>query len=234
MTDFDDVLERLLSDPEFGSALASDPDSALAGYHLDPDERELLNAQLVTDGGIDHAVEARATQSSMFGLVGPVVSAFGVAAGPSGAGAVGPAPSAESFGAAPSDHGSFGVAADGGSEAFGTSSGSHQSMGTAEHISSMGAAPLEEARGYRTWVDADGDGLWDTHRVYERADGGVDIHVDLNHDGVAEFVGHDYDRDGLVDTVDYDGNHDGVMDTRMYDDSGDGWMDRQEPITGPG
>ena len=63
------------------------------------------------------------------------------------------------------------------------------------------------------------------------ADGGVDIHVDTNRDGVVDFVGHDYDRDGLVDTADFDTDRDGVMDTRMYDDNGDGWMDREAPLS---
>jgi hypothetical protein len=94
----------------------------------------------------------------------------------------------------------------------------------------MGSAPPAEAADYRTWVDVDGDGSWDRNRAYERADGGVDIHVDLNRDGVTDFVGHDYNRDGLVDEAEFDDDHDGTMDRRMYDDSGDGWMDREQPI----
>ena len=35
MSDFDDVLERLLTEPAFAAALADDPDLALAGYRLD-------------------------------------------------------------------------------------------------------------------------------------------------------------------------------------------------------
>jgi len=77
-----------------------------------------------------------------------------------------------------------------------------------------------------------GDGKWDAYTAYERPDGGVDIEVDVNHDGKIDFIGHDYNRDGLVDDAEYDTNRDGVMDTRMYDDTGDGWMDRREHIPG--
>ena len=42
MSDFDDVLERLLTDPAFQTALRANPDAALAGYRLQPEERQLL------------------------------------------------------------------------------------------------------------------------------------------------------------------------------------------------
>src|SRR5215470_19157744 len=69
MSDFDDVLERLLVDPAFKAVLAADPATALAGYRLSPDELELLGTQLSTGDGEDRAVELRATKSSMFGLL---------------------------------------------------------------------------------------------------------------------------------------------------------------------
>jgi hypothetical protein len=71
-----------------------------------------------------------------------------------------------------------------------------------------------------------------TNTAYERPDGGVDIHVDVNHDGKVDFIGRDYNRDGLVDDADFDTELDGAMDTRMYDDNGDGWMDRSGPCRG--
>jgi len=234
MSDFDDVLERLLSDPSFRSALAANPDAALAGYRLDADERELLNAQVSSGAGGEHAVEARTTKSGLAGLLGPVTTALGVSA----AGHSSPfAASGGSLGDAPGGQATFGGArADGpGGEAFGAAAGG-SSMGSAPGHDqggtggSIGTAPAERAADYRTWVDADGDGSWDRHQAYERADGGVDIHIDLNRDGVADFIGHDYDRDGLVDDAEYDDNADGVMDRRMYDDNGDGWMDREKPI----
>ncbi|BFU42582.1 hypothetical protein [Krasilnikovia sp. MM14-A1004] len=90
--------------------------------------------------------------------------------------------------------------------------------GEAEHL----APP----KGYHNRVDADGDGTWDKATYRGRADGGVDILVDLNHDGRADFIGHDVDADRTVDYADYDKNHDGVFEKRMYDDNGDGWLDR--------
>jgi hypothetical protein len=248
MSDFEEVLERLLSDPSFQSALATDPDTALAGYALNAEERELLGTQLTAGAGGDRLVETRTTKSGVAGLLGPVVAALGVASGGSstfssagsGAQAMGPATGSESFGAAPLNSESFGSAdGEGSNEAFGPAGGGSkgmESMGPAETGADegMGSAPLVEAANYRTRVDVDGDGSWDANRAYERADGGVDIHVDLNRDGVADFIGHDYDRDGLVDVAEFDNDIDGVMETRMYDDTGDGWMDREETIPGQG
>jgi hypothetical protein len=153
---------------------------------------------------------------------------------------MGAAPATEGFGSGPKGSESFGLASDdtgtgsGSSptEAFGPAAAS-SSMGAAPEGApgaSMGSAPPEVAADYRTHVDVDGDGTWDRNRAYERADGGVDIHVDLNRDGVADFVGHDYNRDGLVDDAEFDDDLDGTMDRRMYDDTGDGWMDREKPI----
>jgi hypothetical protein len=241
MNDFDDVLERLVSDPSFQAALARDPDAALAGYHLADEERELLRAQVVTGAGGDRLVEARTTKSGMAGLLGPVVAALGVASGGPSAGGTQSLGAAgggtESFGQGPKASESFGSASDtGGDEGFGTAAGGSDSMGSAPAgvkggADSMGEAPsLVEAADYRTSVDVDGDGSWDRNRAYERADGGVDIHVDINSDGVADFVGHDYDRDGLVDDAEFDDDLDGTMDRRMHDDTGDGWMDRETPI----
>ncbi|WP_327006173.1 Os1348 family NHLP clan protein [Dactylosporangium sp. NBC_01737] len=87
-----------------------------------------------------------------------------------------------------------------------------------------GQAPTD---GYHTRVDWDGDGTWDQHTYVNRADGGVDIVVDVDGDGRAEFVGHDTDRDGLINSSEIDTNHDGVMDQRYEDLNGDGWLDRR-------
>ena len=91
----------------------------------------------------------------------------------------------------------------------------------------FGQADLPAPADYHTRVDVNGDGHWDKHTYVGRADGGVDILADMNHDGRADFIGHDYDRDGLVDAADYDKNRDGVFETHMFDDNGDGWMDRR-------
>src|SRR5215469_13166231 len=90
MSDFDDVLERLLVDPAFKAVLAADPAAALAGYQLSAEELELLGSQLSTQDGEDRTVELRASKSSMFGLLSPLE---GLVAG-GGAGAL---PAGESF-----------------------------------------------------------------------------------------------------------------------------------------
>ncbi|MET7421770.1 Os1348 family NHLP clan protein [Dactylosporangium sp. NPDC005555] len=77
MSDFDDVLERLLTDPGFQDRLAADPAGALAGYRLTADELELLQAQV---GGADAGqsrVEQRTSKASMFGLFSSIGSGIG-------------------------------------------------------------------------------------------------------------------------------------------------------------
>jgi hypothetical protein len=223
MSDFDDVLERLLTDPLFQANLRANPDAALAGYRLDPEERQLLASQVDLGAGADRTVEMRVSKSGVMGMVGPVVSAFGLT-GPnpveSGQGA---------FGLAPSDEGML----DPGDpkETFGTVHAT-EVFGVAGASGSGGhpSAPIE-AVGYHTRVDVDGDGTWDAVKAYERPDGGVDVvHTDAA--GRVDFVGHDLNRDGLIDTADFDTDGDSKLDTRMYDDNGDGWMDRSAPIPG--
>ena len=125
-------------------------------------------------------------------------------------------------------------------------SGARQGLGDAptgvDGVSRLGDAPrtglggpgahgtaeqpeITPPKGYRNRVDADGDGTWDKATYRGRTDGGVDILVDLNGDGRADFVGHDVDKDRVVDSADFDKNHDGVFEKRMYDDDGDGWLD---------
>src|SRR6266508_4312693 len=77
MSDFDTVLERLLADPGFRSALAADPARALAGYQLSADEVELLHAQLDTGGGGNRQVEQRTSKASLFGLLTPLAGGAG-------------------------------------------------------------------------------------------------------------------------------------------------------------
>ncbi|HET8660956.1 MAG TPA: hypothetical protein VFM55_18415 [Micromonosporaceae bacterium] len=79
MSDFDSVLERLLTDPAFAASLAADRSAALSGYHLAPDEIALLSAQLGGDQGGQHAVEARHSKASIFGLLAPLAEASGFA-----------------------------------------------------------------------------------------------------------------------------------------------------------
>jgi hypothetical protein len=68
MSDFDEVLERLLLDPRFKAGLAVDPAAVLAGYRLSPDERALLISDFATRQRRQSLVERRASGRVMFGL----------------------------------------------------------------------------------------------------------------------------------------------------------------------
>ncbi|MGI5247464.1 hypothetical protein [Dactylosporangium sp. CA-139066] len=356
MSDFDEVLERLLGDPAFKARLAADPQGALAGYQLTPDELDILQSQIGEAGGQAH-VEQRTSKASMFGVfsaigsglddvlhggghghgfaVGHGVSSGGAEAGrgmhdvveqyggrhtapePTGAGGHGglfgghmddipqggrhagieevhtesshteyhheshresgtvyrssgytgggvphEAPTgAESVGSALSGGGGQDVGAalpGGGAQGVASGLAGYSGVGTsgggigaglgdlaqhagqhhgggigggleglAQHVGHgqvPGQAPTD---GYHTRVDWDGDGRWDQHTYVNRADGGVDIVVDTDGDGRAEFIGHDTNRDGLIDSSEIDTNHDGVMDARYEDTNGDGWLDRR-------
>ncbi len=97
MSDFDAVLELLLTDPSFQARLAADPAGALAGYDLDADEADLLRQQVSTDPGAPSAVvEDRVTKSSTFGLF----SSFGIGGV---ADTVGGGLARQGFGPAPAD-----------------------------------------------------------------------------------------------------------------------------------
>jgi hypothetical protein len=258
MSDLEAVMERLLTDPSFASALKADPERALAGYRLESGDRELLGVEVVSGAGEDRTVELRTSKSGVVGLLGPVAAAFGVAAGssqafgtaPSGSQSFGGAGGTESLGSAPGSAGSqsfgggpsgaesFGNAPTSGDSSFGAPPGGDESVGTTSTERFGGEVHVGksttgvEATDYHTRVDVDGDGRWDANTAYERADGGVDIHVDHNRDGVVDFVGHDYDRDGLVDDAEFDNNFDGTLETHMRDVNNDGWMDRSERIPG--
>jgi hypothetical protein len=246
MSDFDTVLERLLTEPSFAAALADDPDVALAGYRLAADEIALLRSQVAGDTAADVAkVETRTNKSSTFGLLAPFAALGGVVdslgqqlADPSHTSGLGPAPGDAwgTGGAAPAAHSALGDAP-GVREGLGSAPDSigsaHEGMGEAPrqglgepargHAEVRHLAPPD---GYHNKVDADGDGTWDKATYRGRADGGADILVDLNHDGKADFIGHDLDLDNRVDSADYDKDHDGFFEKRMYDDDNDGWLDR--------
>jgi hypothetical protein len=259
MSDFDAVLERLLNEPSFASALAADPGAALAGYRLDADEVELLRSQAAPDsGGGQAAVETRTNKSSTFGLfsafadighalsAGPIAdavpgpsSAFGTAAAEAvrhATDAVSSHEATQGFGDAPgSSWGSGGGTADGqwpppAHSGLGDAPAT-QAVGDAPPRSGFGDAPasteyIAPPKGYHPHIDANGDGHWDKATFLGTRDHGVEIRVDVNHDGHTDFVGYDTDSDGRVDYADYDKNDDGIFEKRMYDDNGDGWLDR--------
>lgn len=245
MSDFDTVLERLLGDAPFAAALAADPSVALAAYRLDADEAALLHSQVTGDAGGNSAVEERTSKSSTFGLLSPIMALGGIV--DSLADTVRGVPSTRGLGAvqglgsAPLTDGAPGAVA-----GFGEAPGLYRS---GAYTSGLGDAPrsgfgshpvaaqpeeIAPPKGYHNRVDADGDGTWDRSTLRGRADGGVDIFVDLDGDGKTDFIGHDVDADRTVDSADYDKNHDGFFEQRMYDDDGDGWLDRSVRRTPPG
>lgn len=241
MSDFDVVLERLLGEPAFAAALAADPGTALSGYRLDADEIELLHSQAAPDaGGGQAAVETRTNKSSTFGLFSAVLDighslsaaeplpASGSAAGAAAqhaAEAIGTHGARQGFGDAPGGGGGwdhparsgFGDAPTAGAPTTGLEDVG-RSVGETGHM-----LPPE---GYHPHIDANGDGHWDKATFIGTKNDGVEILVDVNHDGHADFVGHDTNSDGLVDYADYDKDDNGVFEKRMFDDNGDGWLDR--------
>jgi hypothetical protein len=142
MSDFDAVLERLLTDPSFQARLAADPAGTLAGYDLDAEEADLLRQQVSSDPGAQTAmVEDRVTKSSTFGLL----SSFGVGDAP--AFGIGDATTREGFGTAPDaglgSPGSAGIGSAGLGEwaEFGTAAG------TAAHAVADDAGSASDAWG---------------------------------------------------------------------------------------
>ncbi|WP_157241077.1 hypothetical protein [Catenuloplanes japonicus] len=258
MRSFDDALERLITDPAFAAALAADPDRALSGYALSPDEAALLRSQVASGpgDGVQSAVEARTNQSSVFGLFNldgfgtapPSSDGFGAAPPHSVTGGAAPtgysitggtAPHSVTGGAAPTGYSLAGGAA---SSGFGEAPPAAQgfggelqgfggdlpaAQGPGGLPAAQGAGDLPVPEGYQTRVDADGDGTWDAHTVRGRPGGGVEILVDRDGDGRADFIGHDVDADGIVDFADYDVDRDGTVDERLTDTDGDGWLDRR-------
>lgn len=69
MSDIDDVIERLVTEPGFRTLLATDPTGALAGYRLDEDDLEVLAATLDEGAAAEHAVEQRTSKSAFLQAV---------------------------------------------------------------------------------------------------------------------------------------------------------------------
>jgi hypothetical protein len=156
-SDFDTVLERVLTDQAFLAALAADPSTALAGYRLTTGELDLLRAQVSLGAGAPREVEARTSKASMFGLLAPLehLAGFGHDA-PAGSAAAppggvtqgfGPAP-VQGFAAADATQGvepadalqHFGPA--GAGQHFGTA-GARQHFGPADAAQGFGPAPVQ-------------------------------------------------------------------------------------------
>ena len=139
MSDFDAVLERLLTDPSFQAQLAANADSALAGYKLDAGEAELLRQQVAADVGASAAaVEQRVNKSSTFGLF----SSFGGFGG--AADSVGGGLARQGLGSAPADSGA--------------DLGEWSEFGTAAGVAANAVAEHPAAEGFGSAPDAWGTG----------------------------------------------------------------------------
>jgi hypothetical protein len=214
MSDFDTVLERLVTDPAFPAQLSADPAAALAGYHLSADEVDLLRSQVSTGDSGGRTVENRTSKASMMGLLGSL-GGLGPGAGHDGIGR----------GIAPHPHEGFGANAPGGETGHAVAHAVGPAEGTAP-------APADQiATDYHAHVDATGDGHWDKYVAVRHADGSVDVYEDRNGDGRIDFVGHDANGDGILESADYDDNFDGVADRHLTDVNGDGWMDTTRRAT---
>ncbi|MEU4220117.1 hypothetical protein [Actinoplanes sp. NPDC026623] len=144
MSDFDAVLERLLTDPSFQALLAADPAGALDGYRLEAGEAELLRQQVSADPGASAAaVEDRVSKSSTFGLF----SSFGGLGGASDS--FGSGGARQGFGSAP-------VAAGPGSAR--DSLGEWSEFGTAAGAAARGAVGYPASEGFGSAPDAWGAG----------------------------------------------------------------------------
>ncbi|MDG4823085.1 hypothetical protein O7635_14615 [Asanoa sp. WMMD1127] len=251
MSDFDEVLERLVVDPAFASALASDPGLALASYSLSDDEVALLHTQVGGAPATEHAVETRANQSSTFGLLGslggilidgPMAGGSGVGhAATSGFDSVG-----GSSGMGPAGYDGFGPYAQaegshggmGGLSGFGdeigaglrdTAPAGTDAMGPAPTAAGLGPAPVEGTTGLGA---APAEPLSTAPpagyhtRVDVDGDGDWDKHVLLGRgDGGVDIL-VDNNRDGRVDFVGHDTDADGLVNSADYDKDGDGVFEK--------
>jgi hypothetical protein len=229
MSDFDTVLERLLTDQAFVAAMASDPSTALAGYRLSTDEVDLLRSQISLGTGTDRQVETRTSKAGLLGLLSPLEELAGRLADDAGIShALGGFVAqhthpAEHIGTThPVVRQGFGAADPAATQTGAPQAGVTQGFGAAPATQGFGVAPPPD---YHPHVDVNGDGHWDQYTVERRADGGIDIYADMNHDGRPDFIGHDDNADGIIDRADYDHDFDGRFETHMRDVNGDGWLD---------
>ncbi len=241
MSDFDAVLERLLNEPSFASALAADPDTTLSGYRLDAGEIELLRSQVSPDtGGGLAAVEARTTKSSTFGLfssfaeVGHTLSAptvtdaalgpwseFGSAAGVAAqhaADVAGQHGAAQGLGDAPDAWGGGGgdassQSAPGARSGFGAAPDSDTDLdGLPPTRSGLGDAP-QSGLGGPSPVGSEPEHLAPPKGYHPRIDADGDGHWDK-----ATYIG----TKGHGVEIEVDLNHDGHADFIGHDTNSDG------------
>jgi hypothetical protein len=257
MSDFDAVLERLVSEPSFAAALAADPDAALSGYRLDADEVELLRSQASPDsGGGLAAVETRTNKSSTFGLLSAFAGIGHALSGESTGGAVfGPGVAAGSAVGAAAQHVADAVGPHGAVQGFGDAPGAGGSGGGAtqeawlpsEH-SGFGSAPDGGAGqdglppASTGFGDAPSSGFGESPQLsgeHIAPPEGYHPHIDANGDGhwdKATFIGTkghgveilvDVNHDGHADFVGHDTNSDGLVDYADYDKDDNGTFEKR-------
>lgn len=249
MSDFDAVLERLVTDPPFAAALAADPVTALAGYRLDPDEVQLLHSQVGGDAPTQRTVEVRANQSSMFGMLAPLAGMVGGLPGigdhladaggsPKPIEGLGPAERSAGFGG-PAYTERFGAA----THAAGMGPATHaagfgEAEVASEAVTGAGAAggPVGglytgghyQGGGLAGWGDEIGDAVGATGAGQGQAatpvPEGYRTGVDMDGDGRDDKHLLRGRADGGVDIL-VDANRDGRVDTIGHDDDADGLVE---------
>lgn len=244
MSDFDAVLERLLNEPSFASALAADPDATLSGYKLDAGEVELLRSQVSADsGGGLAAVETRTNKSSTFGLFSSFAEiGHTLSDSSTGDAVLGPWSEFGSAAGIAAQHAAD--AAHGGGQGLGDAPDAWGSGGSAGHEqwaapdhSELGAAPNSDGSADLDGLPPTSQGLGDAPKSGLGESGrfsgepehlappkGYHPRIDANGDGhwdKATYVGTK--NDGVEIRVDAD--HDGHTDFVGHDTDSDGRVD---------
>jgi hypothetical protein len=244
MSDFDTVLERLVTDPAFKAALAADPAAALSGYQLDDDEVELLRSQVSADFGGERTVEIRTSKASMMGLLG----SFG------GIGMAGNAPAADPHGLigrgvahVPQEH--FGPTVNTGLSEVPQGQSGWIGPGDMPQGQAAWIGPGEAPQAESGWIgpgDVDGGGHFgpvedgpDIAPHFGQVEGaesgpppgagdepavGYHPHIDADGDGKWDQYTAVRHADGSVDVFE-DRNHDGRIDFIGHDKNGDGLLE---------
>ncbi len=253
MSDFDAVLERLVTDPGFTSALAADPVATLAGYDLSDDEVDLLRSQVSAGDGGERTVEIRTSKAGMMGLLTPM-SGLG-ASDPTliGRGVAHVSTGFESVDAhqgwmGPGDAGiaNIGCPVDSGITDLG---GGHygppiaggESAGTvAEGMGGTGGGhygAVADAMPRMDSVTGTGDQPATGYHPHIDADGDGhwDHYTAVRHADGSVDVYEDRNGDGVVDFIGHDRNGDGVLESADYDENFDGVADtRMTDVNGDG
>jgi hypothetical protein len=247
MSDFDAVLERLVTDPAFTSALAADPAAALSGYDLSEEEVELLRSQVSAGDAADRTVEIRTSKASMMGLLTPLaglgmtdptVIGRGVAHVPEAAqGWMGPGEShAGWMGPGDAPAGWMGPGDSGISNVDGPTDTGFSDVGG--HYGPAGGGAAEHGLGEASALESGGhyDGghygsVPGTEPTMDSVMGegdqpatGYHPHIDADGDGKWDQYTAVRHADGSVDVYE-DRNHDGVVDFVGHDQNGDGVLE---------